>query len=140
MRMKKVIFSTALAMAILGSWAFYPKGAAPAQYLMVIRELDQTDLGVQPKPALTVIEPDGTFRTEELPVIAYNFPRQSINASIVKGTTSDSTSTRLRRFRYARNYIYRAEVRKLNELSAQGRNLVSTTQEGVSTRYLLRKD
>ena len=94
---------------------------------MVIRELNQTDLGVQPKPALTVIESNGTFRTEELPVIAYNFPRQSINASIVKGTTSNSTSTRLRRFRYARNYIYRPEVRKLNEFSAQGWNLVSTT-------------
>jgi hypothetical protein len=60
--------------------------------------------------------------------------------SIVKGTTADSTSTRLRRFRYARNYIYQAEVRKLNELSAQGWTLVSTTQEGVSTRYLLRKE
>ncbi len=138
--MKKVFSATALALAILGSWAFYPKGAAPARYLMVIRELDQTDVSLQPKPALTVIEPDGSFKTEELPVIVSTFPRQSINASIVKGTTADSTSTRLRRFRYARNYVYQAEVRKLNELSAQGWNLVNTTQEGFSTRYLLRKD
>jgi hypothetical protein len=63
--MKKAFFSTALALILLGSWAFNPKGAAPAKYLMVIRELDQTDLGVLPKPALTVIEPDGTFKTEE---------------------------------------------------------------------------
>ncbi|SFQ19501.1 hypothetical protein [Hymenobacter arizonensis] len=138
--MKKVFFSTALVLTLLGFWAFRPKVIAPAQYLMVIRELDRTDLSEQPKPALTVIEPDGTFKTEELPVIASNFPRKSINATIVKGTTVDSTSTRLRRFRYARNYIYQAEVRKLNELSAQGWSLVSTTQEGVSTRYLLRKE
>ena len=120
--MKKAFSVTVLAIAVLGSWSFYPKGAAPTRYIMIIRELDQTDLSSQPRPALTVIEPDGSFKTEELPVIAQNFPRQSINASIVKGTTTDSTSTRLRRFRYARNYIYQAEVRKLNELSAQGWN------------------
>lgn len=138
--MKKAFSFTAVALALLGAWAFSPKGTAPARYLMVIRELQQADMPNQAKPSLTVIEPDGTFKTEELPIIANSFPRQNINASIVKGTSVDSTSGRLRRFRYARNYVYQAEVRKLNELSAQGWNLVNTTQEGLTTRYLLRKE
>ncbi|TDN37313.1 hypothetical protein A8B98_01880 [Hymenobacter sp. UV11] len=102
--------------------------------------MERTGYSDQPRPALTVIEPDGTFKTEELPVISYNFPRESIKATIVKSSATDSTSTRLRRFRYARNYLYQAEIRKLNELSAAGWVLINTTQETGATRYLLRKD
>lgn len=138
--MKKLLTGGLIFAAATCSWAFYPKAAEPTQYLMVIRDLELTAYSAQPHPALTVIEPDGSFTTQELPVITTSFPRESIKATIVKGSSTDSTSTRLRRFRYARNYVYQAEVRKLNELSAQGWVLVSTTQDGASTRYLLRKN
>ncbi|WP_179197586.1 hypothetical protein [Hymenobacter crusticola] len=46
----------------------------------------------------------------------------------------------MRRARYLRNYVYQAEVKKLNELGAQGWVLVNTLQEGTTVRYLLRKD
>ena len=123
-----------------GLWAFQAKDAPPARYLMVVRDLERTSYSDQPHPALTVIEPDGSFKTEELPVVTTALPKATVQATIVKGSTTDSTSTRLRRFRYARNFIYQAEVRKLNELSTQGWVLVSTVEDGNTTRYLLRKD
>jgi hypothetical protein len=138
--MNKSLAAVLVIIATSVSWAFYPKEAAPTQYLMVIRDIERTGYTNQPRPALTVIEPDGTFKTEELPVITTSFPRENIKATIVKGTATDSTSTRLRRFRYASNYVYQAEIRKLNELSAQGWVLINTIQEGGTTRYLLRKD
>ncbi|MDF7813245.1 hypothetical protein [Hymenobacter sp. YC55] len=107
-------------------------------YLMLVREVDYTT-GGQPKPSLTVIEPDGTITTEELPVIKYNFSKGQINTT-VKNTSADSTSVRIRRARFGRNFIYQAEVRKLNELSNQGWVLVNTTQQGMSVQYLFRKD
>lgn len=137
--MKNVLFFLLLA-AAGGLWAFQTKDAPPTRYLMVIRDLERTGYADQPRPALTVIEPDGSFKTEELPVVTTALPRATIQATIVKGTTIDSTSTRLRRFRYANNFIYQAEVRKLNELSAQGWVLVNTVETGATTRYLLRKD
>ena len=107
-------------------------------YLMLVREVDYTS-GGQPKPSLTVIEPDGTITTEELPIIKYNYSKSKIN-STVKNTSADSTSARVRRARFGRNFIYQAEVRKLNELNNQGWVLVNTIQQGMSVQYLFRKD
>ena len=112
---------------------------APSRYLMLVREIDQYESTAYRRASLTTIEPDGTFRTEELVADANTVGKKMANASIAR-FTPDSTTNYTRRQRYAQNIVYQAEVKKVNELSAQGWQLVSTTQEGVTTRYLFRKD
>ncbi|GAA3990107.1 hypothetical protein [Hymenobacter antarcticus] len=52
--MKRIFLSAALALAVAGSWAFYPKATAePAGYMMVISTL------VLPDPTMLTITPDG---------------------------------------------------------------------------------
>ncbi|TGE27039.1 hypothetical protein [Hymenobacter metallicola] len=110
-----------------------------ARYLMLVREVDASDANASRRISLTVIAPDGTFRTEELQVEANKVSKKAVNASIAR-FTPDSTNNFLRRQRYIQNIVHQAEVKKLNELSAQGWQLVSTTQEAQTIRYLFRKD
>lgn len=124
---------------LVSSPALAQRQPTPARYLMLVREIDGNESSTNRRSSLTVIEPDGTFKTEEIQVDGGNFPKRTINGSISR-FTPDSTGNYERRMRYSRNLLFQAETRKVNELSAQGWQLVSTTQEGVTTRYLFRKD
>ena len=55
--MKKMFLSAALALAVAGSWAFYPKAAEPTGYMMVISSCAYKDSG------LITITPDGKSET-----------------------------------------------------------------------------
>lgn len=106
---------------------------------MLVRELEDAN-DSRPRPSLTIIQPDGSFTTVEFPTLnAFDVTKKELKASLAQGR-ADSTKTFDRRYRYARNYIYQAEIKKLNELGAQGWTLVNTLQEGTTVRYLLRKD
>lgn len=86
-----------------------------------------------------MVQPDGTFKTEEIQADANTYPVRTVNASVSR-FIPDSTSRFTRRMRHAHNMLYQQEVKKINELGAEGWQLVSTTQEGRITRYLFRKD
>ncbi|MCB2407192.1 hypothetical protein [Hymenobacter lucidus] len=121
------------------SAALAQRQPTPSRYLMLVREIDGNDFDANRRSSLTVVEPDGTFKTEEIQVNASLYPKRTINGSISR-FSPDSTGNSERRVRYSRNLLFQAETRKVNELSAQGWQLVSTTQEGFTTRYLFRKD
>ncbi|PJJ54797.1 hypothetical protein [Hymenobacter chitinivorans] len=130
-----------LGLLLTSSLAFaqnQPAVPATARYLMLVRGIDTYE-SVNGHISLTVIQPDGTIRTEELQKFEANtVGKKAANASISR-FAPDSTSSYTRRQRYAQNTVYQAEVKKLNELSAQGWQLVSTTQEGPTVRYLFRQ-
>ncbi|UOQ72368.1 hypothetical protein [Hymenobacter cellulosilyticus] len=127
-----------LGLLLTTSIAFAQRQSTSSRYLMLVRELEQT-VDTNQRASLTVVQPDGTFKTEEIQVEATAYPAKMVNASIAR-FTPDSTSRASRRLRYGHNKLYQLEVKKLNELSAEGWQLVSTTQEGSTTRYLFRKD
>ena len=56
--MKKVFLSTGLALAVAGSWAFYPKAGEPSGYMMVIGS-GRTSGFASSMGSLTVIQPNG---------------------------------------------------------------------------------
>ena len=59
--MKKVFLSVALALAVAGSWAFYPKAAAePGGYMMVVGRLSGRGNGLQ------LIAVDGQLTSQPL--------------------------------------------------------------------------
>ncbi|GAA4376644.1 hypothetical protein GCM10023186_10700 [Hymenobacter koreensis] len=94
---------------------------------------------LETRSSLTVIEPDGTMKTEEFVTYFNSIPKKALNASLQQGT-ADSTTLQQRRIRFANLKVYQAELQKLNEFSTNGWTLVSTVEEGPRTRYLLRKD
>ena len=118
--MKKRFLSAALALAVAGSWAFYPKAAEPAGYMMVVGRIE-TGLGGD--VTVTTLSSDGQ-RTEA--AVTWTKPRYRI--------------TELRQ----------AEVAKLNQLRQNGWRVVNTTSLPISissegglqafeTTYLLEK-
>jgi len=136
--MAKLLSITSLFLLICVAPSFAQK-VSTSQYLMLVRELDNENIA-GPKPSLTLVQPDGSFTTVELPQLQNDgVPKKELKATLLQGR-ADSTGTWLRRARYLRNYVYQAEVKKLNELGAQGWVLVNTLQEGNTVRYLLRKD
>ncbi len=63
--MKKVFLAAALALAVAGSWAFYPKAVTTTKTMMIV--------GTYPTPSwrhsyLTIITPEGIETTTELDV------------------------------------------------------------------------
>ncbi|WP_324675859.1 hypothetical protein [Hymenobacter sp. GOD-10R] len=135
--MLKLLSATSLFLLIGAS--SYAQKAFTSQYVMLVRELDNEAIS-GPKPSLTLIEPNGSFTTIELPkLVVSSISKKDLSATLAQGR-ADSTSTLVRRTRYLRNYIYQAEVKKLNELGTQGWVLVNTLQEGSIVRYLLRKE
>ncbi|RTQ49228.1 hypothetical protein EJV47_13865 [Hymenobacter gummosus] len=112
---------------------------ATTRYLTLVRESQYTPSGGTYRSSLTVIGPDGSIKTEEFWVDRDRTPKQVVRASIVRAL-ADSSNWVTRRSRYAENLVYQAETNKLNELGAQGWQLVNTLQEGLVVRYLFRQD
>ena len=108
--MKKVLLSAALALAVAGSWAFYPHEApAPTGgYLMVVgsgRPGNQSYV-----PEIITIQPDGKQQVQRL---------TSIKVGTDRATTDIAIS------------LHNAELLRVNALAAQGWRLVSIAQSTV---------
>nr|GEY48008.1 hypothetical protein [Tanacetum cinerariifolium] len=101
-----------------------------------------TDLTLAPEQqynvGLTIIEPDGSFHTEELPDNFYSYTTKEKVAATV---TSENTSNLYvnRRNRYARNLLLQKELLKIKELTAQGWTLTSTVPDKFGVRYIFQK-
>ncbi len=128
-----------LAGLLLASTAARAQQPAAPRYLMLVHEKEIPTGPTHVLSALTVIEPDGTMKTEEFATYFNSISKKALNASLARGI-ADSTTLVMRRNRYAHLKVYQAELLKLNEYTARGWTLVSTTHEGLTTRYLLRQD
>lgn len=106
--MKKVFLSAALVLAVVGSWAFYPKTAAPAGNVMVIGRMM---LFGSATASLVTIGADGTV--SEAIIEAKRSTKSKLNESF--------------------NDLHRAELLKVNQLQTEGYRLTSTTATGVQT-------
>ena len=121
--MKKMFLSAALALAVAGSWAFYPKANGPDGYMMVIgRRLPFNGASA----SITTIGPDGVVTETEI--------------ETKKGSSS--------KFNESLNELHRAELKKVNELRMVGYHLISSTSTSaqmaasgvmVETTYCLNK-
>lgn len=137
--MKKILVCATLALAALGSWSFYPHAPSEekAQYLFLISELSLVP-EQQYNVALTTMEPDGSFHTEELPD---NFYSLTTKEKVAATVTSENTSNLYinRRHRYARNLLLQRELLKIKELTAQGWTLTATVPDKAGVRYIFQK-
>jgi hypothetical protein len=120
--MKKALFLLTLCLTAIGSWAFYPRAAAPKGYLMLIGSgRVGASSGV---PELTTVWPDGHREVQALPNIKTGTERTSTMAAVE---------------------LHQAEVLRLNALYAQQWRLVSVAQSTVGvgaiteTVYVLEK-
>ena len=112
--MKKVFLSAALALAVAGSWAFYPKAPTDATgYMMVIGSA--TFAGFTSKAEVTVVTPDGKATVEDV---------DARNGSARKVTESLTV-------------LHQAELKKLNELKLQGWSIVQTTSQTITPPAML---
>ena len=102
--MKKVFLSAALALAVAGSWAFYPKAAEPSGYTMVVARINFDNASI------LTITPDGKKSTQEITARLY----PSIDKTVA-----------------AHESLHEAEVLKINSLRSTGWKLISATQSGV---------
>lgn len=120
--MKKLFLSVALALAVAGSWAFYPKAPADSGYMMVIGNAHPSGL-VSYTATITVVQPNGEQQTQEVDT------KSSSRKSIINGFLD----------------LHKAELLKVNQLAAQGWQIVSVTQSNSfqgtfnATNYLLEK-
>ena len=109
--MKKVFLSAALALAVAGSWAFYPKAAAETDgYMMVVARIDYQ------RAAIVTTAPDGQKTTQEVPGKIY--------PSLEKTVAAYET-------------LHEAELLKLNSLKSNGWKIVTTTQSGLSSNTIV---
>jgi hypothetical protein len=109
--MKKLLLLAGLGLAIMGSWAFYPKASAPAAsgaYLMVVGS--GRPGSTSSVPEITTIQPDGTRQVQRLPDIKIGTERNSTAAAVE---------------------LHRAELLKINALVAQGWRVAHVTQSTV---------
>lgn len=120
--MKKVFLSAALALAVAGSWAFYPKAPADATgYMMVISRFSGGAFNA--KNSLSVIAPDGQIQTLEV----------------------DAKTGTVNKVAGSFDQMHLAELKKINELQQIGWRVVNSTQNSVGngaiteTIYLLEK-
>ncbi|MBJ6143319.1 hypothetical protein [Hymenobacter sp. BT559] len=120
--MKKLLLLAAIGLTAVGSWAFYPEAAAPTGYLMVVGSgRPGTTSSV---PEITTIQPDGTRQVQRLPDIKIGTERNSTAAAVE---------------------LHRAELLKINTLTAQGWRVAHVTQSTVGvgatteTVYLLER-
>ena len=107
--MKKVLLSAALALAVAGSWAFYPNAApAPTGYLMVVGSGRPGNESFVPE--IITIMPDGKQQVQRLANVK---------------TTSERSTTDLA------VALHHAELLQVNALVAKGWRLVSVAQSTV---------
>ena len=121
--MKKVFLSAALALAVAGSWAFYPKAPADTTGYMMVIGTGRTSGLASYTAAVTVVQSDGEQQTQEVDTKILN------RKNAVTGFVD----------------LHKAELTKVNQLAAQGWRVISVTQgnsfQGVinETTYLLEK-
>ncbi|MBF9223967.1 hypothetical protein [Hymenobacter ruricola] len=118
--MKKVFLSTALALAVAGSWAFYPKAPAePSGYMMVIGSA--TFAGFTSKAEVTVVDAAGKSTVVDV----------------------DARNTSAKQITQSMNKLHMAELQKINELKQQGWVVIQATPQAIegmmTTAYLLEK-
>ncbi len=137
--MKKILFCSTLVLAAVGLWSFYPHAISDSksQYLFLI-----SDLTLAPEQqynvGLTIVEPDGSFHTEELPDNFYSYTtKEKVAATITSENTSNLYVNR--RNRYARNLLLQKELLKIKELTAQGWTLTATVPDKSGVRYIFQK-
>ena len=107
--MKKVFLSVALALAVVGSWAFYPHAApTPTGYLMVVGSGRPGNESYVPE--IITIQPDGKQQVQRL-------------TSVKVGTDRTSTDVAVA--------LHHAELLQVNALAAKGWRLVSVAQSTV---------
>ncbi|WP_210513739.1 hypothetical protein [Hymenobacter terricola] len=111
--MKKAFLSAALALAVAGSWAFYPKAAEPTGYMMVIGSA--TFAGFTSKAEVTVVDPTGKVTVADV---------DARNGSAKKVTESLAV-------------LHQAELKQLNALKQQGWSIVQTTAQTISPPAML---
>jgi len=137
--MKKILFCSTLVLAAIGLWSFYPHATSDSksQYLFLI-----SDLTLAPEQqynvGLTIVEPDGSFHTEELPDNFYSYAtREKVEATVTSQNTGNIYVNR--RNRYARNLLLQKELLKIKELTAQGWTLTATVPDKAGVRYIFQK-
>jgi hypothetical protein len=107
--MKKVFLSAALALAVAGSWAFYPNTApSTTGYLMVVGSGRPGNKSYVPE--IVTIQPDGKQQVQRL---------TSIKVGTDRATTDIAVA------------LHNAELLRVNTLAAQGWRLVSVAQSTV---------
>jgi hypothetical protein len=112
--MKKVFLTAALALAIAGSWAFYPKAPAePSGYMMLKSQL--VVMGFGGKVVFSVYPVEGPVEYQEVPV---------------KIGSRDKALEAVETLRVT-------ELKKLNEYRKLGWHLVEVMQSGTETIYVL---
>ncbi|MGI4884174.1 MAG: hypothetical protein ACRYFR_04370 [Janthinobacterium lividum] len=105
--MKKTFVLAALALAAVGSWAFYPKAVEPSGYMMVIGR-------TYPDYSLTTITPAGESTTQVIDSKSYILPNKLVAAS---------------------EALRIAEIRKINELKAAGWKVNSMSVYSSNREY-----
>lgn len=105
--MKKAFLSAALALAVAGSWAFYPKTAEPTGSMMVISNVS---LGFDALATIIVIGPDGKQQEK-----AVEFSRGS-----AKKVAANLTE------------VHKAALAAVNEYTRAGWHVVSVTPSGFA--------
>ena len=137
--MKKLLFGATLMLAATGLWSFYPHATneGKSQYLFLISDLTLAP-ELQYNVGLTVVEPDGTFHTDELPDNFYSYTtKEKVAATITSENTNNLYVNR--RGRYARNLLLQRELLKIKELTAQGWTLTATVPDKAGVRYIFQK-
>lgn len=120
--MKKLLLLAGLGLITAGSWAFYPNSAAPSGYLMVVGSGRPGANSYVPE--ITTIQPNGQEQVQRLTNIKIGTERNSTAAAVA---------------------LHKAELLRINELNAQGWQVVSIAQSTVGvgatteTVYLLER-
>ena len=114
--MKKVFLPTALALAVAGSWAFYPKAAEPAGCMMIISNPSRE--GFSNGVTLTTVAPDGTQQEQST----------KIKNSLFTSRSADAIE------------VHKLELAVLNSYTRDGWHLLSVTpttvlDKGTSLEY-----
>ena len=105
--MKKVFLSAALALAVAGSWAFYPKAAEQGGNMMVISNVS---LGFDAQASIITVGPDGSQKEK-----AIEFSKGS-----AKRVAANMTE------------VHRAALAVINEQARNGWHLVSIAPSGLA--------
>ena len=114
--MKKVFLSAAPAMAVAGSWAFYPKAAELAGCMMIISNPSRSGFGNG--ITITTVAPDGTQREQST----------KIKRSLLTSLSTDAIEA------------HKLELAVLNSYTRDGWHLLSVTpatvlDKGTTSEY-----
>ena len=105
--MKKVLLAAALGLTAAGSWAFYPKAAAPEGNMMIISNVS---VGVDAQAAIILVAPEATQKEK-----AIEFSRGS-----AKRVAANMTE------------VHKATLATVNEYTRAGWHVVGTAPSGFA--------